>query len=83
MRPGLERLLEGVEARDRSAAGSRRHEAGENPHRRAFAGAVRAEKSHDLAFADLEVQVLDGGLAGVTFGQIFNFDHAAVILSDN
>ena len=83
MRTGLERLLKNVETRDRGAAGRRRHEAGENPHRRAFAGAVRAQKSHDLAFADLEVQVLNGGLAGITFGQIFNFDHAAVILSDN
>ena len=46
-------------------------------------GAVRPEKPHDLAFADLEIQVLNRGLAGVAFGEVFDFDHEAVMLSDN
>ena len=66
MRARLERLLENVEAGDRGAAGSRRHETGENAHRGALARAVRPEKAHDLALADFEIQILDGRLPGVS-----------------
>ena len=83
VRAGLERLLENIETGDRGAPGSRRHKTREDPHRRAFPGAVRSEKPHDLAFAHLETQVLDRRLPCVAFREIFNFDHEAVILSDN
>ena len=76
MRPRLERLLEDVEARDRRATGRRRHEARENPHRGALARAVRPEEAHDLAFADLEAQVVNRRVAGVAFSQVLNLDHA-------
>ena len=80
---GLERFFENVKARDRRPAGRRRHEAREDPHRRAFAGPVRPEKAHDLALADFEVQVVDCRLPGVALGEIFDFDHAAVSFTDN
>ena len=83
MRARLERLLENIEAGDGGAPGSGRHEARQNAHRRALARAVRPEKTHDLALADLEIQILNRGLAGVTFGEIFDFNHFAIFPSDN
>ena len=83
MGAGLERLLENIEAGDGGATGSRRHEAGQNSHRRGLAGAVRAEKAHDFAFADLEIQIFDRGMPGVAFGEIFDFNHFEIIPSDN
>src|SRR5439155_5443942 len=60
---------------DAGAAGGRRHKARQDPHGRCFTGAIRPEKSHDLALADLKIQILDRGLPGVAFGQIFNLNH--------
>src|SRR6266571_3510052 len=71
----MKRMIEKVEAGERRTARSRRHEAGENAHRRCLTGAVRTEKSHDLAFADLKIQVLNRGLACVTFVEILDFYH--------
>src|SRR5882724_3310462 len=45
-----------------------RHESRQNPHGRGLARAVRTQKTHDLALADLEIQILDRGLTGVTLG---------------
>src|SRR6266566_4008662 len=78
VRPRLERLLKNVESSDSSAPRSRRHEASENAHGRRFTCAVWPQKSHDLALADLETQILNGRLASVTFCQIFNLNHSAI-----
>jgi len=72
-------MSENVESGDACAAGSRRHEARQDAHRRGFAGAVRPEKSHDFALANLEIQILDGGLTSVPFRQILNLDHLATL----
>jgi hypothetical protein len=79
MRPRLQRLLEDIEPRDGCAAGGRGHESGKDAHGGGFAGTVRPEKTHDLALADLEVQISDRRLAGVTLGQIFNLNHRKII----
>src|SRR5437588_7688627 len=67
-RPRLKRLLEHVKTRDRRAPRSCRHKSGQNPHRRSLARAVGPEESHDLALADLEIQIADGGVTRVTLG---------------
>src|SRR2546421_7125600 len=67
-RSGLERLLENIEAGDGGAAGSGRHESGQDAHGRCFAGAIWPEKTHDLTLAHLETQVPDRGLTGVSLG---------------
>src|SRR5262249_51291457 len=76
---GLEGLFENVKAGDARAAGSRRHETRQDAHRRGFAGAIWPQKSHDFALANLEIQILDGGLTSVTFCQILNRDHCATL----
>ena len=47
----------------------------EDPHGRAFSGAVRAEEAHDFAFVDLEADAFHGVEAAVILGQIIYFDH--------
>ena len=79
MSAGLQRLLENVEPGDRRPAGGRGHEPGQDAHGRGLAGAIRAEEAHDLALANLEIQIPDRGLAGVTLGQVFNFNHCEII----
>src|SRR5436190_20360890 len=78
MRPRLERLLKNVVSSDGSAPRSRRHKASENAHGRCFTCAVWPQKSHDFALVDLETQILNGRLAGVTLCQIFNRNHCAI-----
>src|SRR5208282_1677775 len=50
----LERLGKDIESVDQHGAGSRRHEARDNPHRGGFAGAVRPQEAKDLAAIRLE-----------------------------
>ena len=83
MRAGLKRLLENIVTGDRCSPGGGRHEAGENPHRSAFAGTVRPEETHDLALADFEIQIVNRRLTSVAFSEILDLDHEAVMLSDN
>src|SRR6266576_4338772 len=78
VRSCLKRLLKNIEPRDGRAARSSWHKAGQNAHRGRFAGAVRSQKSHDFALANFEVQILDRRLTGVTFRQIFDFNHCAI-----
>src|SRR5207249_3387317 len=63
-RASFERVLENVEACDRSGPARGRHEAGKDAHCRAFARAVRPEKTDDFTLADLEAEVIDRGHAG-------------------
>jgi hypothetical protein len=73
------RLFKHIESGDARAAGSRRHEARQDAHGRGLAGAVRSEKSHDFAPANLEIQILNSSLTSVPFRQILNLDHFATI----
>jgi hypothetical protein len=50
---------------DERAAGGRAQQRGEDPHHRRLSGAVGPEESVDLAFADLEVQAVDGADAAL------------------
>ena len=34
---------------------------------------------HDFTFADFKIQILDRRLAGVTFGEIFDLNHFAIL----
>jgi hypothetical protein len=64
-----------------------RQVAGEDPHRRALAGAVRAEEADDLAAGHLEADVVDGRDPGVGFDEVADFNggrifgHAAAVTS--
>src|SRR5436190_17633394 len=71
----LERLLKDVEPGNGGFPGSGRHEARQNPHGCAFACSIRAEEAHDFAFANLEVEIVNGGLPGITFGEVFYLNH--------
>ena len=71
----LQRLLEDVKAGDSRSAGCGGHEPRKNSHRSGFARAIRPEKSHDLALANFEIQILNCRLASVTLRQVFDFDH--------
>ena len=76
--PCLQRLLENVEPGNRGTTGSWRHEAGQYAHGGGLARTIRPQKAHDLALTDFEIQILDRRLAGVTFGQIFDFNHLTI-----
>src|SRR5207249_6844548 len=81
--PRLKRLLKNIEPGDASATRGRWHEARQNAHGGRFACTVWAQKSHDFALANFEIQILDRRLAGVTFRQILNLNHCAIFSSDN
>ena len=77
------RLAGDGEAADFHRAGVGGQIAGENAHRRAFAGAVGAEQADNLSAFDGETEVIDGGQAAVSFyemrdlnGDVGNFGHA-------
>ena len=78
VRPCLERLLKNIEPGNSGATGSWRHEARQNAHGGGLASAVRPQKTHDFAFTDFEIQILDRGLARIALGQIFNLNHFAI-----
>ena len=52
-----------------------RHEAGQHAHGRGFTGAVGPQEPHDLPFFNLERDVIDRDIAGVSLGKSFDFDH--------
>ena len=53
-----------------------RQEAGEDAHRGGLPGAVRTEKTNDLAFFHLEGDVIDGDRTSVSLRQTFDFNHS-------
>src|ERR1022692_209106 len=57
-------ILEDIEPGHRRGAGSRRKEASEDPHGGGLAGAVRPQKTDDLALLHLEGKVVKCGQAG-------------------
>src|SRR5262249_20146666 len=79
VRARLQRLSKNIESGDARPAGSRRHEPRQDAHGRGFAGAVRPEKTHDFALANLEAQILNGSLTSVPLCQILNLDHFATL----
>src|SRR5439155_13194801 len=50
--------------------------AGEDAHGGRLAGAVGAEKAHDLAAADLEADAVDGQHGAEVLGEVLDADHA-------
>ena len=79
--PHLERLLEHVEAGHPGGPARGRHEAGEDPHGRRLAGAVRAEEADDLALLHGERHVLDGRNGSVVLGEAIDLDHRSSLRS--
>ncbi len=71
----FEGLGEDVVARDRGRSRGGREEAGEHAHGGGFTGAVGAQEAYDLAFVYGEGDVVNGGGAGVTLGQVCNSNH--------
>ena len=64
-----------VEPADAHAARGREQQAAHHLDGGGFAGAVGAQEREQLAPADGEVQVVDGDLAAVAFGNVVEFDH--------
>src|SRR6202035_2912568 len=48
-------------------------------HRGRLAGAVRADQAENLAGAQLELEILDGGEAAEAFGQAADFENRSVV----
>ena len=71
----FERLIRNIEAVHFYGAVRARHVTGDDPHCCCFAGAVRTQKSQDLALLHAKGHSLDGRLCGVSFGQVFNGNH--------
>src|SRR5207244_5221322 len=71
-------LSKHIQAGDARRAGTRRHETREDTHRRALAGAVRSEKTDDLAASDGKSQTVNRRVAGVALGQILDLNDQAV-----
>jgi malonate-semialdehyde dehydrogenase (acetylating)/methylmalonate-semialdehyde dehydrogenase len=63
----LPRLVRDVDAADLGGAGRRSERAGDDAHRRALAGTVRAQEAHDFAARHVEREVLDGDHRAVSF----------------
>src|SRR5207244_2814115 len=73
----LDRVPEDIKTGDSGLARRGGEKAGENPHGRAFAGAVGAEKADNLAARNVEGNALDGGVIAVILGKITHVDHWA------
>ena len=69
-------LFEHVETGHGRLARGGREEAGEDAHGGGLAGAVLAEKTHNLALAYFEGNVLDRDMTRVSLGQTFDFNHS-------
>ena len=73
------RFVKNVEARHAHRAARRRQETGQNPHRRAFARAVRAEQADDFAARDRERDVRHRRAARIALRQIRHFNHRVAV----
>ena len=71
----LDRLLKYVVSRDNRLSLARRNVAGEHPHRRRLARAVRSEEAENLAPLDGKADVVHRGYGAVPLGEMLNFDH--------
>src|SRR5260370_17963727 len=76
----LEWLSENIKSRNGRCARGRRKEAGQHPHGCCFARSVRSEKADDLAFFDLERNVVDGGIPRVSLCKCLYADHKICLL---
>src|SRR5207245_11622194 len=74
----LARIAEDVVAGHARAPARGRHEAGEDPHGRRFAGAVGPEEADDVARRNAGRHVADGGERAVILGELLDFDHTEI-----
>lgn len=72
---GGDRRPDDVVTGDRERSGRGRDDAGKAAQRGRLAGAIGPDQPQDLARADLEAQVLDGGEIAVGLAEIRDFDH--------
>src|ERR1041385_353643 len=76
--PRFARLLDDVEALDRDGALGRRHEAGDDAHRRRLARAVRPEQAQNLAVLGAEADVVDRAKVAVVLREAAHFYHKTI-----
>src|SRR6476646_3901332 len=67
-----------VFALENDIAGGRAFDAHDRLHRGRLAGTVRTNQAEDLAGAQIEVEVLDGGKAAEALGQAADFENGSV-----
>src|SRR5690606_37397965 len=75
----LAAMLETIKAADRRTALIGPHQAGEDLHGGALAGAVGADEAEDLASADLEGEVIDGGEGSEALGDVAEDEHGLLV----
>ena len=80
---GLDRLVEDVEPGDDGVAFRGRHVAGQDPHRRRLAGAVRSEEAEDLPALDAKAHVVHRGHPAVAFREVLDLNHGGSPIADN
>ena len=71
----FQRLLQNVKSRDRGTARARRQETRQHPHGCSFARSVWPEKADDLAFLDLEGDVIHRNITGILLRKLCDFNH--------
>jgi hypothetical protein len=76
---GLDRLIKDIEAGDDGFAVRGRHVAGQDPHGRRLAGAVRAEEAEDLAALDAEADVVDGRDTAISLREVLDLNHELLL----
>src|SRR5262249_41953591 len=73
----LVRIFHHIVAVDLDAPGGRQQHAAEHLQGGGLARSVQAQKADHFALGDLEVEILNGGLAAVVLRQSFNLNHPA------
>src|SRR5262249_16349892 len=71
----VENLPSDVEAGDCGAATRRLEHAGQHFQRGRLPRTIWSEEAHDLAFADVEREIVDGALCAEGFDEVLNRDH--------
>ena len=71
----LNGFLQDILAVDERLTGSGADIAGQHVHGRGFSGAVRTKQTENLAVLCDKIDVADGNLIPVVFGQMFDFNH--------
>jgi hypothetical protein len=77
-----DRLVEDVEPGDNGVAFRGRHVAGQDPHRRRLAGAVRSEEAEDLAALDArKLTSFTAVCPAVAFREVLDLNHGGLSLT--
>src|SRR5262249_9616028 len=77
---GFDGLVEHVEASNDGFAFGRRHVAGQYPHGRCLAGAIRSEKAQNFTALHPKADVVYGGDTTVALSEVLNLDHGTLLV---